>query len=143
MGNSKSSRARPAADEEQVERLVVALCERLAEVLPRDKFEVVVEHRHAIRIRGIGLRSGDTHWLSPLFLWRSESPVEYRLQLFLEPASRGVQEFVSRRYRPWPTTTAKSKISIGEENILIWWGGESNSDAVVALRPIVRSEIGL
>jgi hypothetical protein len=132
-----------ASDEEQVERLVAALCERLAEVLPRDQFEVTVEHRYAVRIRGIGSRDGAIHWLSPMPLWRSRSPVEYRLQLFLDAASQGVQKFVSRRHRRWPTMTAKPKVSIGEDSILIWWGGASEEDAVVALRPIPRGEIGV
>lgn len=130
-----------SGDEDQVLRLVAALCERLAEVLPRDQFEVTVEHRHAVRIRGVGSRIGDTQWLSPMPLWRSRSPVEHRLQLFLDAWSRGVQKFVSRRDRPWPTMTAKPKVSIGEDRILVWWGGASEMDADVALRPIPRREI--
>jgi hypothetical protein len=115
----------------------------LAEVLPRDQFEVTVEHRHGVRIRGVGTRHGDTVWLSPMALWSSRSPVEHRLQLFLDAASRDVQKFVSRRNRPWPTITAKPKVSIGEDSILMWWGGASEADAVVALRPIPRREIGV
>jgi len=129
--------------EDGVERLVAALCSRLAEVLPQDRFEVTVEHRQAVRIRGVGSRRGDVHWLSPMPLWRSRAPVEHRLQLFLEAASSGLQRFVSRHDGPWPSVTAKSKVSIGQESILIWWGGESETDAVVALRPILRREIGV
>ena len=134
---------RQASDEAQVERLVAALCVRLAEVLPKDQFEVTVDHRHAVRILGIGSRYGAIHWLSPLPLWRSRSPVEHRLQLFLDAASRGVQKFVSRGGRPWPAMKATSKVSIGEDNILIWWGGVCATEAVVALRPIPRREIGM
>lgn len=132
-----------SGDEDEVEQLVAALCSRLAEVLPRDRFEVTVEHRHAIRICGVGSRRGEVHWLSPIPLWRSRSPVEHRLRLFLEAAGSGLQRFVSRHDRPWPTATAESKVCIGQESIVIWWGGESEADAVVALRPILRSEIGV
>ena len=44
---------RGSSDENQAEKLVAALCERLAEVLPKSKFEVT-GNRHAIWIRGIG-----------------------------------------------------------------------------------------
>jgi hypothetical protein len=130
-----------ASDEDQMERLVVALCERLAEVLPQNQFEVTVEHRHAIRIRGVGTRLGNTAWLSPITLWREPLPVEQRLQLFLDGASQRVQKFVGRRYRPWPTRTASPKVSIEEDRILVWWGGVGEADAVVALRPISLREI--
>ena len=73
--------------ERQMERLVDALCKRLAEVLPQNRFEVTVEHRSAIRIRGLAERSGDTVWLTPVAIWRSGMPVENRLQIFLEAAS--------------------------------------------------------
>lgn len=129
------------SDEDQIERLVAALCERLSEVLPQNQFEVTVEHRHTIRIRGVGPRLGDTAWLSPITLWREPLPVEQRLQLFLHGASQRVQKFVGRRHRPWPTRTASPKVSIGEDRILLWWGGVSETDAVVALRPISRREI--
>jgi hypothetical protein len=132
-----------SGSEDQVERLVAALCERLAEVLPRGKFDVTVEHRHAVRILGIGSRHGDTVVLSPMPLWRSQSPVEHRLQLFLDAASRQVQKFVSGRHRRWPTVTAKPKVSIEDDRILVWWGGESEDDAAVSLRPILRNEIGV
>lgn len=130
-------------DEDQAERLVTALCVRLAEVLPRDRFEVTVEHRHAVRISGVGSRRGSTQWLSPLFLWRSRSSVEHRLQLFLDAAVRDVQKFVSQRNRRWPTMTAEPKVFVGEDNILMWWGGERETDAIIALRPISREEIGV
>jgi hypothetical protein len=130
-----------AGDRGQMERLVDALCERLAEVLPRKQFEVTVEHGHAVRIRGLGERNGDTVWLTPVAVWRSRLPVEERLRIFLEAASQRVQKFVSRRNSPWPTLTAKPRVSIGEDRILVWWGGASEADAVVALRPISRREI--
>jgi hypothetical protein len=131
------------SDEDRAARLVAALCERLSEVLPQNQFEVTVEHCHAIRIVGIDSRQGDTLWLSPMPLWRSRSPIEHRLQLFLDEASRGVQKFVSRRNRPWPSRSAKPNVSIGEESILIWWGGSNMAEAALALRPITRDELGV
>jgi len=132
-----------AGDRDQMEKLVDALCERLVEVLPRKRFEVTVEYGHAVRIRGLGERNGDTVWLTPKAVWCSRLPVEDRLQIFLDVASRRVQKFVSRRNKPWPTLTAKPNVSIGEESILVWWGGASEANAVVALRPISRREIGM
>jgi hypothetical protein len=132
-----------ASDLDQMERLVGALCERLAEVLPRSHFEVMTEHGHAVRIRGLGERHGDTMWITPMAVWRSRLAVEDRLQIFLEAASGRVQKFVSRHNRPWPTMTAKPRVSIDEDRILVWWGGSSEADAVVTLRPIPRKDIGV
>jgi hypothetical protein len=142
MIDAKEHRQR-ADDLDHMERLVGALCERLAEVLPRSQFEVMVEHCHAIRIRGRGERRGDTVWITPVAVWRSGLAVEERLQIFLEAASGRVQKFVSRQNRPWPATMAKPKVSIDEDRIVVWWGGPSDADAVVALRPIYRKEIGV
>jgi hypothetical protein len=127
----------------QVERLVDALCERLAEVLPPNRFEVTVDHRRAVRIRGLGKRKGDTVWLMPIAIWKSQLPAEDRLEIFLETAGRRVQRFVSRHNQPWPTMTAKTKVLIDEDTIVVWWGGVCRADAVVALRPISRKEIGV
>lgn len=140
---AESKDQQEANNESQVESLVLALCERLAEVLPADEFEVTVEHGKAVRILGKGSRHGSSLWLTPITIWRSQLSVEQRLQLFLDATSRRVQKFVSRRNRPWPTMRAKSRVFIGEERILVWWGGESEEDAVVALRPISRREIGV
>ena len=131
-------------DLEPVERLVDALCERLAEVLPKSRFEVMVEHRHAVRVRGLGERRGDTVWITPIALWRSQLSVDERLQIFFEAASRRVQEFVSRVDRPWPTAAAKPGVSIDKDKIRVWWGDPIEVDATaVALRPIYRSCVGL
>lgn len=132
-----------ASNERQMERLVAAFCERLAEVLPRNQFEVTVEHRHAVRIRGLGQRQGDTVWLTPIAVWRSRLPVEDRLRIFLEAASRRVQSFVSRHDRRWPTMAAEPRVSIEEDKILVWWGDPSEADPVVALRPIPRKQLGV
>lgn len=134
---------RQSSDEEQVGRLVAALCERLDEVLPRNQFEVAVEHRYAVRIRGVGAYRGNTVWLSPTAVWCSPLPVQERLQIFLEAVGRHVQRFVSRRHKRWPTMSAKPRVSICEDRILMWWGGVKEEDAVVALRPILRREIGV
>ena len=135
--------AQQASGDDQVEKLVAVLCDRLVEVLPPSQFQITVEHRHALRICSIGSREGNIVWLSPRALWQSPAPIEYRLQIFLEGLSRRVQRFVSQRNRRWPTMTAKPKVVIDEDKILIWWGGASEAEAVVALRPILRSEIGI
>jgi hypothetical protein len=127
---------------DQVERLVTALCERLTEVLPKGQFDVTVEHRHAIRIRAPG--PADVIWLSPMFLWRSRSPVDHRLQLFLDQFSQRIQSFVSHsQKRRWPGPTAKPGVAIEKDTIMVWWGGAHHADAIVALRPISREEIGV
>jgi hypothetical protein len=131
-------------DEEQVARLVSALSLRLAEVLPDGEFEVTIDRLHAVRIRRVRSRRSDIVWLSPMALWQSRSPVEVRLQLFLDAAARRVQTFVSAGLRGrWPTVTAEPRVSIGQDSILVWWGGPCVADADVAIRPIPREEIGL
>lgn len=134
---------RESGDEERVERLVAALCERLVEVFPKDRFEVTVDNRLAIRILGIGPNHGNIHWLVPMPLWAGQSPVEDKMQLFLDAAARQVQALLSKRGTRWPKAHARPKVLIGDDQILVWWGGPRESDAVIALRPIARSEIGM
>jgi hypothetical protein len=129
--------------EGEVERLVVALSVRLSEVLPAGQFEVAVDQRLAIRLCGVGANRSRTVWLSPMTFWRSRMSAEERLRLFLQAASQRIQKFVSVEGRRWPTATAQPHISITDDEIHIWWGGENEGDATVALRPIVRAEIGI
>lgn len=129
--------------DEQMARLVSTLCTRLAEVLPRNQFEVTIEHSDAIRIRGLGNRHGDTMWLTLGAVWRAQLPAEERLEILFRTVSRRVQSFVSRRNRPWPTKEARPGVLINEEKILVWWGGPCVTGAAVALRPILRRDIGI
>ena len=131
-----------AEQSEQVVRLLVALRDRFVEVLPSNDFDVSIEHRQAIKIHGVGSRRGDTAWLTPMPIWRSELPLDERMQLFLETACKRVQEFVSQPRRRWPTDTAEAQVVIDERAITVWWGGPTPSCADVALRPIERRELG-
>lgn len=141
---AESKDQRESSDNSEAESLVLALCERLGEVLPADEFEVTVEHGKAVRILGRGSRYGSSLWLTPIAIWRSQLPAEDRMQLFLEQACRRLQDFVSHgRKARWPARAAKPRVSIGEDRILVWWGGPGEDEADVALRPIVRSEIGI
>lgn len=141
---SADSASEGQAGDEEVARLVAALCERIVEVLPVGAFDVEIEHRYAIRLRGKGPRQGDTLWLSPLHIWHSECSADVRMRLFLEQAGLRLQSFLSSgRNGPWPTASAKPWVSIGEDRIAMWWGGPTETDVGVALRPIERQEIGV
>lgn len=125
---------------------MAVLCERLEEVLPRDKVEVTVEHGRAIRLRGVGARHGATMWLSPMALWRSSQllGMDERLQLFLDEACQQIQNFLSHGPAGrWPTVEARPKVAIGREQINVWWGGSRQADAEVMLRSISRQDINL
>jgi hypothetical protein len=142
---AKSSGQYETNDESQVEGLLRALCERLTEVLPADRFDVGVEHGMAVRILGKGSRHGDSLWLTPVVVWHSQLSVEDRLQLFLDQACRRLQSFVATGHAArWPTAAAEPRVSIDDDRILVSWGGTGEDEAPdVALRPILRSDIGI
>jgi hypothetical protein len=130
-------------DEQQVRTLVAVVCERLAEIIPSSAYEVAVGGGVAIRIRALESPTVGVSWLTPVTLWQAQASVEDRLEFFLNAVAAKVQELLSTSGGRWPARFAEPRVLVDAERILVWWGGPSAVEAVVALRPIVRSEIGV
>lgn len=127
----------------EAERLTGVLAERIREVLQEDEFEVEVKGR-IISITGVGARGGNTFGLMPALIWQLPLSATRRLRMIFEGVARNLQHFLTCAYnRPWPAVTAEPHVSVGDDAILVWWGGASETDAVARLRPIPRVEIGV
>lgn len=129
------------ADGEQ--RVIGALAERTKELLAGESFEVSTDGR-LVTVTGLGQFHGKSHVLMPVFIWRTPLPATERLTLMFESASRRLQEFLTAAYgQPWPAADTKAHVAVSDELISVWWGGDTEAEAVARLRPISRSALGV
>ena len=137
--NTRSIASGPADGEEMI---IETLVSRIDELLMGEDFEVSVS-ASMITITGIKKFRGKSTTLMPVFILRTPLPLAERLTLVFESVSRGLQEFLASAYgRPWPAPTATPHVVVGDELISVWWGGETETEAVKCFRPIVRKELG-
>jgi hypothetical protein len=124
-------------------RVIGVLAERIEELLAAESFQVSTDGR-TITVSGTGELSGRANVFMPVFIWRLPMPATQRLDMLFESASRRLQEFLTAAYgKPWPSSGAEAHVSVRDDVISVWWGGEAEEDAVERLRPIDRSEVGL
>lgn len=138
--NTRSVASGPAEGEE---RIINALASRITELLVGEDFEVSTSSS-TVTITGIEKFHGKSNTLMPVFIWRAPLPLSERLTLVFESASRRLQEFLTAAYgRPWPAPNVDSHVTIGDELISVWWGGETEAEAIKRFRPISRKELGV
>jgi hypothetical protein len=127
----------------EAERLTALLAERLAEVLPPREFRLKLT-QPIISIDGIGKRYGNGYSTAPAVCWYLPLPVSRRLRMIFESQTRDIQRFLSNvSGAQWPTPGAKPHVDVTPTTICAWWGGPTEADAVVRLRPIARDELGV
>jgi len=127
----------------EAERLTSAIGERLAEVLPDGEFRLNIDHT-LISIDGLGARCGSGYSATPALFWYLPLTASRRLEVMFQSQTRELQRFLSTvRGAPWPGPGACPQVHVTSDEIRAWWGGASEADAIVRLRPIVRSELGL
>lgn len=123
--------------------LVVAMAERIEEILPKGEFEVTTDGK-VVNIIGIGEFRGKSNLLMPAFILRAPLSTLERLELTFKSLGERLQGFLTKAHgEPWPAVGAEPHISITDEMIMLWWGGRDEADAVVRLRPIARQDIGI
>jgi hypothetical protein len=117
------------------------IAERLVDILPRQEFVIRVEFP-VISIDSIGVHEGSGFSTAPAVFWYLPLPVSRRLELIFDSQAKGLQRFLSARSgKRWPTPDAEPHVSIGPSVIDVWWGGSSETDAAIRLRPIKRDEL--
>lgn len=124
------------------DELVDALATRAREVVPLsvcvrvDHGTIIIDHeymgmRRAFCIMvGVAIQKGlDT---------------EQALLLAAQVFGRGLQDAMSKvTGEPWPAPKAHPGYRVDNRVIAIWWGGKTEAEAVMRLRPISRTEIHL
>jgi hypothetical protein len=133
----------PAERVSEAERLTAVIADRLAEVLPEQEFRLKLA-LPVISIDGIGSQHGNGYSTAPAILWYLPLPALRRLELIFERQAGDLQRFLSSVHgSPWPTRGARPHVEITSDIIRAWWGGTTEADAVVRMRPIARDELGL
>jgi hypothetical protein len=133
----------PAERVSEAERLTAVIADRLAEVLPQQEFRLKLA-LPIISIDGIGSQYGNGYSTAPAMLWYLPLPASQRLKLIFERQTGDLQRFLSSvRGSPWPTRGARPHVEITSDTIHAWWGGSTEADAVVRLRPIARDDLGV
>jgi hypothetical protein len=123
--------------------VIKALARRIKELLMEEEFEVA-STAYTITITGTERFRGKVNVLMPVFIWRAPLPLSERLTLVFESASRRLQEFLTAAYgRPWPAPEADPHVAVSDEWISVWWGGETEAEAVERFRPIAREDLGV
>jgi hypothetical protein len=125
------------------EALILAIAERVREVIPPTEFEVNTDGK-IVRIIGIGEAAGISCSMMPFFAWRAPLPVEQRLEIVFKSLGAKLQDLLSRAYgTPWPTAGAKPHVLISGGQVKVWWGGPAESEAIVRLAPIAWTDLEL
>lgn len=126
----------------EAKRLTELIAERIGEVLPPEEFRLKLS-QPIVSIDGIGDRYGSGYSTAPALFWYLPLSATRRLKMIFESQTRDLQRFLSNvRGVPWPERGARPHVEITPDSICAWWGGPTEADAVVRLRPIFRGELG-
>lgn len=121
-------------------RLTRAIAVRLEETLVDREFDVS-SNRNIIRVTGVGAQYGNTFGIRPAIVWLLPGHSKVRLVKAVRQTCTALQRFVSRaERRHWPTSGAACHVRATDQALFVWWGDESERDAVVRLRPIPWQE---
>jgi hypothetical protein len=117
-----------------------SLGERLREVLPEDGYTVEVNGPVLDVTRAQG---GSFTGMLGVGLIEPGTPEEKLTRLYTD-AARSLRHLVTKPYRErLPGSGSDPHVVVTDTAIELWWGAADPADALVRLRPIPRSEIGL
>jgi hypothetical protein len=127
-----------------------SLGDRLAEVLPADEYTVSVE---GPVLEVTGAPANSSVGVPGLLLLERGTPEEKLTRVYAEWAE-SLGGMIAAAHRQSPAATAMRRarfpgtffdphVLVSDETIDVWWGGADPEEALVRLRPIPRSEIGL
>jgi hypothetical protein len=125
------------------ERLASELGDRIREVLPAEEFEVTTKGS-LIKIAGVGKKFGNVTGFVLGWLWLMPLPVDRRLRMVCDMVGDGVQRFMTNMQcgATWPAPGAKAYFKVTDDKLLLWWG-DSEANAMAALRPVLRKAIDI
>jgi hypothetical protein len=131
--------SRPTVAEEAFVR---ALAERAEEIAPRD-CDVITDGK-TITLQSVSRRSLRCVFILPVFALRAPLPTAERLELVARRFSHTLQEFFTKcQGEAWPAPGVLNHVNITGRLMTLWWGGDSEADAIKRLRPIDLGKLGL
>jgi hypothetical protein len=127
-----------------------SLADRLAEVLPADEYTVSV-NGPVLDVKGA--RGNSSAGVPGMLLLERGTPEEKLTRTYASWAE-SLRGMIAGAHRQSPAATAMHRarfpaaffdphVLVTDETIGVWWGGADPEEALVRLRPIPRSEIGL
>ena len=114
----------------------------MPEVLPASDFDVTAGHAS---VAVVALLSRDASTVStPAIMLGMPGTAEERLERAYLTCAKGLQEFVSEvQGQPWPARGATAHVRAGPDQVDVWSSVGNAADAVVQLRPVPRTELGM
>ena len=80
----------------------------------------------------------------PMVLLAQQGDLAETLKTIFISEGETVQEFLTDVLgEPWPARGAKPHVCVTQDTVQLWWGGPTEDEAVVKLRPVSRKELGL
>jgi hypothetical protein len=132
--------AGPAPNEKQ---LIEAMSECIADVVDPAECEVTTDGK-TIALVGANRLQGNMASIMPFFILRAPLPADQRLKMAFEALAKSTQSFLTPCGGPaWPAPDVEPHVAVSSETINVWWGGSSEAEATVRLRPLDRSELGV
>ncbi len=123
--------------------LTNSLAERIREILPPGEFDVKA-CSGIVNIQGVGQYRGSSSASMPMVLLAQPGDLAETLKEIFISEGETVQDFLTAvRGESWPARGAKPYVCVTQDTIQLWWGGPTEDEAVVKLRPVSRKELGL
>jgi hypothetical protein len=121
-------------------KVVGVFAERLRELLPDERFNVVVDGSTIV----VHSQGDGTHIFTPVLIWRTSLPVDERLRLVFEALGKGVQRLLGTvQGAEWGSLYGDVRVEVTSDMIKIWWGDKGWDDALMRIRPVCRQELGV
>jgi len=124
-------------------KLMEVWSQRVSEVLPDGEFEVEL-YKGALRVRGVGPRSGAGRISVFPPVLQLPLPASQRLKLFFVDECDALQRFVTNaRGEPWPGPHANLHVQVDSKAVNIWWSNNDDKITILKMRPLLRKEIDM
>jgi hypothetical protein len=120
--------------------LIQAMAERVGEVVDGDG--TVKTDGKLIHITGRNRLYGNSTTFAPHMLLRA-LPDDEGLVVAFEKLAETLQRFLGPCAKGRSSSNGLPHVVVTDETIRVWWGGATEADALVRLRPFSRRELGV
>ena len=142
-GSALQHASRAVATSNDPVKLMEIWSQRVSEVLPDGEFEVEF-YKGALRIRGVGPRSGAGRISVFPPVLQLPLPSSQRLKLFFVDECDALQRFITNaRGEPWPGPRANLHVRVDSKAVNIWWSDSDDEMTILKMLPLLRKEIDM
>jgi hypothetical protein len=120
--------------------LIEAMAERVGEIVGND--DSVKTNGKLIHLTGRNRLRGNSITFAPHMVLRA-LPGDEGLEAAFKALAKDLQGFLTSCGERWPCAGAEPHVGVTDETVDVWWGGQTEADASVRMRPLVRRELGV